>query len=276
MSAGGTNVWELAALGDDASGGAGTNWDLIRLTGGNLALGGSSRLYLKFIGDSTFPDPANPFWQSNRSWTIVQLMGAATNAIHSGFSAVVNGIYNAGVFSTVVDANGSVRLLFVANVPPSITSQPHDQSVRLGSNATFTVLVAGTVPLAYQWYFNSSANPLASATSSSYTRTNVQLSDAGLYWVVITNLAGTVTSSNATLALAPIQPLQFSQILLLSDHAIGLALCGEPGSYLVERSSNLINWLPWTNVLNGGGIVNFVDDGDSNAPTRFYRASAVR
>ena len=152
---------------------------------------------------------------------------------------MINGIYNAGVFSTIVDANGSVRLLFVANLPPAITVQPHDQSVRAGSNATFSVVAGGTAPLSYQWYFNSGANALPGATSSSYTRTNVQANDAGHYWAVITNLAGSVTSSNATPALAPLQPLQFSQILLLPDKGIRLALSGEPGAYLIEVSTNL-------------------------------------
>src|SRR5581483_3076921 len=67
----------------------------------------------------------------------------------------------------------------------------------LGETATFSVSSSGTAPLAYQWIFNSTSIP--GATASSYTLTNAQLTDAGAYFVTITNLAGTTVGSNATL-----------------------------------------------------------------------------
>ena len=50
---------------------------------------------------------------------------------------------------------------------------------------------------AYQWRLY--ATNIAGATASSYTRNNVQPADAGPYSVVVTNVAGSVTSSNAVL-----------------------------------------------------------------------------
>ena len=41
-----------------------------------------------------------------------------------------------------------------AQTPPTITAQPTNQTVLAGSNATFTVAVAGTGPFCYQWQFN--------------------------------------------------------------------------------------------------------------------------
>ncbi len=35
--------------------------------------------------------------------------------------------------------------------PPTITLQPADQAVLVGSNATFSVVATGTLPLSYQW-----------------------------------------------------------------------------------------------------------------------------
>jgi hypothetical protein len=63
---------------------------------------------------------------------------------------------------------------------------------------TFSVAAGGTPPLSYQWSFGGSA--LDGATNASLTLTNVQFSQAGSYSVVITNVAGTASSSNATLA----------------------------------------------------------------------------
>jgi rhamnogalacturonyl hydrolase YesR len=90
--------------------------------------------------------------------------------------------------------------------PPSITSQPANLSVVVGSNATFTVAASGSQPLRYQWYFNTNTL-LTGATNSTVTVSNVQFTNAGGYSVVITNHNGAITSVVATLtvsnALAP-------------------------------------------------------------------------
>ncbi len=85
---------------------------------------------------------------------------------------------------------------YVTN-PPSITLDPQSQTVAQGSNVTFTVTADGTAPLAYQWRFGSTN--IAGATTNSYTRMNSQPADAGSYCVVVTNAAGSRTSSTATL-----------------------------------------------------------------------------
>ena len=84
---------------------------------------------------------------------------------------------------------------------PSITAQPQSQTVNQGSNATFTVVATGT-NLTYQWRLE--GTNISGATGTSYTRNNVQPSDAGNYSVFITNAAGTATSANALLTVAGI------------------------------------------------------------------------
>jgi PKD repeat protein len=86
----------------------------------------------------------------------------------------------------------------VTNAPPLIVTQPQDQTVNQGSDATFSVTATGTLPLAYQWRFN--GTNIGGATGSAFTRTNAQLADAGSYSVVVTNSFGSDTSSNATLS----------------------------------------------------------------------------
>jgi hypothetical protein len=84
---------------------------------------------------------------------------------------------------------------------PVIGSQPSNQIVALGGNVAFSLSVAGTEPLSYQWSFN--GTNIVNATNKSLALANVQLSDAGVYAVVITNALGSVTSSNATLTVVP-------------------------------------------------------------------------
>jgi uncharacterized lipoprotein YddW (UPF0748 family) len=81
--------------------------------------------------------------------------------------------------------------------PPSITGQPQSLTVIAGANVTFSVTASGSRPLAYQWRLNGTNIP--QATSNTLTRTNVQPADAGSYSVEVGNVAGTVTSSNASL-----------------------------------------------------------------------------
>jgi pectate lyase len=103
--------------------------------------------------------------------------------------------------------------------PPSIDIDLQDQMALVGQDATFNVIASGTAPLSYQWYYNTNT-PRSGDTNSSLTLTNVQLTDAGGYSVVVTNHYGSVTSSVAQLTVnipvAPsitVQPQDQSNIL---------------------------------------------------------------
>jgi hypothetical protein len=81
--------------------------------------------------------------------------------------------------------------------PPVITAQPQSQTNNAGTTATFSVAVSSVTQPAYQWKFN--GGNVSGATSTSYSITNVQASNAGSYSVAITNLVGYAISSNAIL-----------------------------------------------------------------------------
>jgi hypothetical protein len=81
--------------------------------------------------------------------------------------------------------------------PPRILTQPQNQTVAIGSNATFSVSAGGATPFVYQWQF--SGTNLASGTDSSLTVTNAQLTAAGNYSVLVSGPGGAVTSSVAVL-----------------------------------------------------------------------------
>ncbi len=80
---------------------------------------------------------------------------------------------------------------------PSITAQPAPQNAAVGGSASFSVTATGTEPLSYQWRFNGS--PITGATSSTLTLSNVQLTAAGNYDVVVTNPVSSVTSNAVAL-----------------------------------------------------------------------------
>lgn len=67
-----------------------------------------------------------------------------------------------------------------------------------GGSASFSVLAGGTPPLKYQWYYNTNSG-LANQTNTSIPLTNIRLSQAGTYGVIITNIWGSVTSAPGSL-----------------------------------------------------------------------------
>jgi hypothetical protein len=84
------------------------------------------------------------------------------------------------------------------SIAPYITQQPADQTVSAAAEATFQVGASGPTPLSYQWYFNGT-NELFGATNSTLVLPNVRMANEGDYSVIVTNLYGSITSSNALL-----------------------------------------------------------------------------
>jgi hypothetical protein len=83
-------------------------------------------------------------------------------------------------------------------VMPSILTQPANQSVTAGQTATFSVSAGGTAPLSYQWRKNTSN--ISGATGTSYTTPATSSADNNAKFdVVVSNAAGSVTSTAATL-----------------------------------------------------------------------------
>jgi endonuclease/exonuclease/phosphatase family metal-dependent hydrolase len=143
-------------------------------------------------------EPLNYQWRLNGT----NISGANTNH-HAIASVQTNdaGNYTVIVTNTAGSITSSVATLTVIipppNTPPNITNQPASRTNAAGSTATFSIVAGGTEPLSYQWRFN--GTNLLDATNSSYSKINVQTNDAGPYTVVITNVAGAITSAPAVL-----------------------------------------------------------------------------
>ncbi|MFT3866939.1 MAG: HYR domain-containing protein [Nibricoccus sp.] len=109
---------------------------------------------------------------------------------------------DAGNYTVVVtNPAGSVTsatAVLKVNVPPVITTQPVNKTVTAGTTVTFRVVATGTAPLTYQWMLN--GIPVAGATAASYSIV-ASSSTIGTYAVVVTNVAGNITSADAILAL---------------------------------------------------------------------------
>ena len=195
----------------------------------------------------------------------------ATNAAYTIPAVGTNdmGNYSVAVTNSAGGVTSSNAVLTVI-VQPSITIQPISQRLVLGSGVSFSVAVSGTAPFNYQWLFNS-ANIL-NATNPTYAIQVIGTTNTGNYSVVITNLAGNVTSSNAllTVLVPPSVALQF-----LAGYPV-LNLNGMlSNNFVVQYSTNLAgtNWINLLSLSNlSSSPYQFLDPAGIVPPARFYRA----
>jgi hypothetical protein len=122
--------------------------------------------------------------------TNVQLTLTNVQATQAGnYFVLVTNVYGS--------ATSAPAVLTVTAVPPSISTQPVSQSVFQGSAVSFTAVAGGTSPFSYQWNFNGAS--LSNATNSVLTLPDVQIGQAGTYFVTVTNSYGSTNSAVVTL-----------------------------------------------------------------------------
>jgi hypothetical protein len=126
---------------------------------------------------------------------------AIAGATNSTLSWAQVADYNAGAYSFSVSnfagvVNSSLVRLIVID-PPSILTQPRSQTVVVSNPASFSPVLAGSAPLAIQWYNGKKA--IAGATNRTLSWAQVADGHAGGYSFSVSNLAGVVNSALARL-----------------------------------------------------------------------------
>jgi outer membrane protein assembly factor BamB len=112
---------------------------------------------------------------------------------------VNDGEYHVVLQNAAGAATSGLARLTVVNLP-QIVVQPQSQTVPMGADALFSVTAHSLSALTYQWRFNNTNLP--TGTASNLMINQVQLAQAGAYSVVLSNLAGAITSAVATLTVA--------------------------------------------------------------------------
>lgn len=156
---------------------------------------------------ATFSVSANgspPFsyqWQKNGA----AISGATSSAYTiNAVTAADAGGYSVAVSNVAGSTTSTTATLTVnAAVAPTIANEPRDLTLTDGESGSFSVAADGSPPLAYQWYFNGVRLP--SGTSSSLSVT-ARPTDAGSYYVVVSNPGGSVTSRTVVLTVNPTPP----------------------------------------------------------------------
>ena len=143
---------------------------------------------------------------------------ALTNETNSSFTIMDVQTNNSGIYQVFV-SNGTnsatskpiqLTVIFLTNTPPTITAMTPLQTVPVGSAVAIGVTATGTSPLMYQWHFQnfqdgttaslSDGGNVSGSASNILSIVNAQTTNSGNYFVVVTNIAGAITSPNSTLS----------------------------------------------------------------------------
>jgi hypothetical protein len=211
---------------------------------------------LQFIATGHFSDGSSQLVTNGITWASSGPITASitTNGLASGLS-----LGTSTVSATSGSASGSTLLTVV--VHPTISVNPSNTTATPGG---IVVLSAGASGgnLGYQWQLN--GTNIAGATGASLSLTNVNAGQAGSYTVIVSNAAGSSTSTGAVLSL-----------LSLNMYA-GLTIVGQAGgTYQIDYKNNLsaTNWTSLTNIVLPASPYLFIDTTSPSSASRFYRAS---
>lgn len=245
---------------------------LIVLQGANVSLTNSAAFATSPITNSWYVANTNPA-------PVSVVKTDTANATNITSTLTLNNVQSGTNYLAVSsDQAGSVTGL-VASV--EVIIPPVSETVNAGTNfVQFAVVPNGpSAPTAYQWKTNgvnlANNSHYAGVTTATLTITNVQLADAVIYSVAVSNPAGTVTPSATLTVIAP--PPTFSTISIAGTNVV-MAFT-TPNTYdntgsFVLQSSQVVQG-PYTNTpasftgANGTFQVTAPQTGD----TMFYRLS---
>lgn len=233
--------------------------------GRTVTAGGSASFSAKATGTAPL------FYQWRRNGVNI---GAATNLSYvlANIQADQAGDYSI-VVSNFAGFSISTNAALTVNVPPAFAIQPASLVASLGIDIAFISAATGTAPLRYQW--RKDGRNIVGATNAIYNIIGVTSTNQGNYSVVVANVVGSVTSSNALLTLLfPGAKLAVPEALPIlnvtyADDAIVLSWGTNASGFTLQSTTNFSAWLPLPppDVADGSFVVTNLPAG----PARFYR-----
>ncbi|WP_373990250.1 DUF3500 domain-containing protein [Duganella sp. BuS-21] len=180
---------------------------------------------------------------------------AIDGATRPSYAASAAGSYTVAVTNTAGATTSSAAVIAVSSSvsAPAINVQPVAQAVNAGAGATLWVAVNG-VSLSYQWYRNDVA--LAGATERIYKINTANASSAGTYKVVVSNTAGTATSSSVALTVNMVSAGANTPAVVNAANAFLATLAADQKTVATSATSSttvlfdyaLANANQWTNL----------------------------
>lgn len=141
--------------------------------------------------------------------------------------------------ANVNDLTGRAQLNSAMGREPIIATAPQYELVRPGQRWRFSAGATNAIPPpTYRWYHN--GKPIAGATNDWYELASLQLTNAGIYSVTVSNALGEVQQLIAQLT----APMLTSELRVTDGtYRLTLAPVEQAGGVMVlESSANLVDW----------------------------------
>ena len=156
--------------------------------------------------------PPTTLWSDTHEMSIGNRQGGTGPYNSAPFGGLIDDVR---VYSRALSASDVTELMNYGGhawSPVAFSSTPPGGTRYVGDSFIFPAQTVFSVnptfplaPVSYQWYFVNGANVtnlIGNATNSSLTLTNLQLTDAGSYFLQASNLAGVTNSSSGVLTVS--------------------------------------------------------------------------
>lgn len=153
-----------------------------------------------------------------------------------------------------------------------ISQQPQTQIVYAGQVVSLQVTAVSSLPLSYQWQLN--GTNLIGATNSSLLFTNAQVTNSGVYNLVISNSAEVISSPKAVVI------VYYTPLVILSQPTNETIIQGSNTTISVSAYSPYPIFFQWqvngTNLVDNGRVTGSTTPGLSIANTQLSDAGAYQ
>ncbi len=161
-----------------------------------------------------------------------------------------NGYEYQAVFTNIVGTVATSAATLTVQTPPSVTTNPVNQTVLAGQTATFTASASGSPTPTVQWQVSTDGgntfSNISGATSTTLTLTNAPFSQNGdEYQAVFTNAAGTIATSAATLTVQ-------TPPSVTTNPVNQTVLAGQTATFTASASGNPTPTVQWQVSSDGG------------------------
>lgn len=143
----------------------------------------------------------------------------------------------------------------VDSLLPTISQHPQSTTKTIGESHTFSVSSSSLSQARFQWLKDGTA--ISAATNSSLTLANLQTAASGKYSVIVSNTAGSVSSTEATLTIAALAPaitsigtasatkgLPFTYQITATNSPTSYSANGLPAGLTLNTNTGLISGTP--------------------------------
>ncbi len=194
-------------------------------------------------------------WQvsTDRGVTFNNVSVATSTTLSFATTSSQNGYQYRAVFTNAAGTATTTAATLTVNspTPPTIATQPANQTVSAGQTATFTAAATGSPTPSVQWQVSTDGgvtfNNVSGATSTTLSFATTSSQNGYQYRAVFTNTAGTATTTAATLTVNAAPPASGTVTLQNTNSNLCIDTGGSTNfTYLIQSACSTSNTQKFT------------------------------